>query len=132
MVEKQIRGRMYMHTYIWVVKQAVFFFPLIAFLITIPYRLHNYHKYGSVILAKTVIVYSFILYLLCAYFLVILPLPSRESVLRMTSPRMQLIPLHFIQDVLSEAHKLSGYARFLRNPAVFQFLFFSLHGRFPL
>ena len=43
---------------------------------------------------RILIVYSFILYLICVYFLVILPLPSREAVAKMTGPGMQLIPFN--------------------------------------
>ncbi|NVF17631.1 VanZ family protein [Enterococcus faecium] len=34
--------------------------------------------------------YSFVFYLLCAYFLVILPLPAKETVAQMTGPKMEL------------------------------------------
>lgn len=40
-----------------------------AFVFTIPYILVNYHKYGSLLSIRILIVYSFILYLICVYFL---------------------------------------------------------------
>ena len=54
-------------------------FPLIAAAFTLPYALYQYHKYGSVSKLRTLIIYSFILYMLIAFFMVCLPLPSRES-----------------------------------------------------
>ena len=54
-------------------------FPLIAAAITLPYALHQYHKYGSVSKYRTIIIYSFILYMLIALFMVVLPLPEWES-----------------------------------------------------
>ena len=67
-----------MEVYLESIKTAFLIFPFLAFLITLPYLLLQYHKYGSVPLIRISIVYTFILYLLTAYFLVILPLPSNE------------------------------------------------------
>ncbi len=78
---------------------AVVIFPIVAFLITIPYILWHYYKYGSVLLLRAMILYSFILYLLCAYFLVILPLPPIEEVAVLTTQRVQLIPFQFVNDL---------------------------------
>ena len=65
--------------YIEALKQAAVLFPILAVLFTIPYVAYNYHKYGSVLSLRILIVYSFILYLLCAYCLVILPMPTGEA-----------------------------------------------------
>lgn len=112
-----------MSTYLWVIQQAVFFFPVIAFVMTIPYMLYNYHKYGSVIASKTFMVYSFVLYMLCAYFLVIMPLPDKSKVALMTGPRAQLVPGMWIQDILKEGTRLHGVYKIIKNRAVFQFGF---------
>ncbi len=50
----------------------------------------QYRKYGRFILSRALVLYSFVFYLLCAYFLVILPLPSIEEVAQMTGPKMEL------------------------------------------
>ena len=89
--------------YLNIIKIALITFPFIAFLITLPYILKEYHKYGSVYWYRALIVYSFILYLLTAYFLVILPLPSREEVLSLTTPTTQLIPFIFITDFINNS-----------------------------
>ena len=71
---------------------AFIFFPLIAFVFTLPFLIYQYRTYGSIPFLRSTIFYSFILYLLCTYFLVILPLPSIEEVKMLTTPTTQLIP----------------------------------------
>lgn len=80
------------------INAAVLIFPFIALLITMPFILSQYHKYGSISFFKSVIIYLFVFYLLCTYFLVILPLPKISEVAMMTSPRTQLIPFDFVID----------------------------------
>lgn len=89
--------------YLSIIKIALIVFPFIAFLVTLPYILKEYHKYGSVYWYRALIIYSFILYLLAAYFLVILPLPSRSEVMAMTSPTTQLIPFNFVTDFIKNS-----------------------------
>ena len=90
-----------MSAYIEPIKTAVAFFPFVALLLTAPYMLAQYRRYGAVLLLRSAIVYSFVLYLMCAYFLVILPLPSRESVARLTSGTIQLVPFREVADLFS-------------------------------
>ena len=71
-------------SYISTIKIALILFPILAFVITIPYMIANYRKYGSVNKLRTVIFYSFILYLLAAYSLVNLPLPDHRPFIRRT------------------------------------------------
>ena len=66
-------------TYIDTILTGFLVFPLVAVVITFPYALYQYYQYGSVSKYRTLIVYSFVLYMLVAFFLVALPLPSRES-----------------------------------------------------
>lgn len=78
--------------YIEPLETAVLFFPFVAFLFALPFMLYQYHKYGSILVLRIVMTYSFILYLMCAYFLTILPLPSVERVAGLTSPYCQPVP----------------------------------------
>ena len=55
-------------------------FPIIALLATVPFMIGQYQKYGSVSSYRYVVVFSFLLYLMMCYFLVILPLPDRGTV----------------------------------------------------
>lgn len=78
---------------------AFLIFPFLAAIITIPFLILQYHRYGSVLIFRSVIVYSLILYLVCMYFLVILPLPSFADAAANTAPYLQLHPLHFLSDL---------------------------------
>ncbi len=88
--------------YIEAIKTAILIFPLIAFLFTLPFILHQYHKYGSIHKFRTLIIYSFILYMITIYFLVILPLPNINEV---TKPDkiINLIPFSFVDDFLNKS-----------------------------
>lgn len=81
-----------MSQYIEPIRTALVFFPFVAMLFTLPYMFVQYHKYGAILLLRTAIIYSFVLYLMCTYFLIILPLPEVESVRKLTSRTIQLIP----------------------------------------
>ena len=112
-----------MEVYLESIKTAFLIFPFLAFLITLPYLLVQYHKYGSVPLIRSSIVYTFILYLLTAYFLVILPLPSKEEVLTMPTKVPQLIPLAFLGDFVTSFKETSSVVNFLKSPIVYTTLF---------
>ncbi|MCO8193069.1 VanZ family protein [Anaerofustis sp. NSJ-163] len=93
--------------YLDIIKESIFAFPLIALLFTLPYIIYNYNKYGSLWSVRIVIIYSFILYLMTAYFLVILPLPSFSEVASLTTRSAQLVPFNFIKDIISQYHNMS-------------------------
>lgn len=88
--------------YVDTIKIAILVFPLVAFMISAPFILIQYHKYGSLSFLRALIIYSLVLYLICAYFLVILPLPKISEVALMTSRRVQLIPFSFVGDFIRE------------------------------
>lgn len=79
-----------MNSYIFPIKAAVITFPFLAMVITAPFLIYYYRKYGQLGKLRSVILYSFVFYLLCAYYLVILPLPSISTVTQMTGPRYEL------------------------------------------
>lgn len=116
-----------MSGYMNAIKVAVLTFPFLAFLITIPYMISQYRKYGSIHSLRTLIIYSFVLYLLAAYFLVILPLPSMEVVESLTTPRTQLVPFAFIGDMVRDSHFVwsdpSTYLGAILNPSVYVVLY---------
>ena len=111
-----------MEIYLESIKTAILLFPFLAFLITIPYLIFQYRKYGSVPLIRSVIIYTFILYLLAAYFLVILPLPTREAVAIMAPKTPQLIPFSFLADFI-DVIKTSNNLSFFTAPIVYTILF---------
>lgn len=106
------------------IKTALILFPLIAALFTLPYIIVQYRRYGALLGFRIFVVYSFILYLMCALFLAVLPLPDPEKVRSMTGPVAQLVPFQAIRDIgRTKGFDLSApgtYALLLRSPALFQ------------
>ncbi len=90
-------------SYLISIKTAFLIFPLIALLFTIPFILHQYHKYGSINKLRCLIIYSFILYMITIYFLVILPLPHIADV-TYKSGMIRLLPFSFIFDIIKESN----------------------------
>ena len=84
-------------------KQAAVLYPLVAILFTLPYVAFNYRKYGSVFSLRILIVYSFALYMLCVYCLVILPLPTREAAAALSGHKAQLTPFNFVADIIKHS-----------------------------
>lgn len=84
------------------IRMAVLTFPLVALLITFPVLLWHYHRFGAISRWSILMLYSFVFYLLCAYFLIILPLPSIASVAKLTTPRYNLQPLLFVREFLDQ------------------------------
>ena len=116
-----------MTTYLNSIYSAFFLFPFIALLITFPFMIINYNKYGSISKLRTFIIYTFILYLMCAYFLVILPLPTRKYVSKLTIPHYQLRPFNFVFDFIKDNkysfNSLSSFINMLKQSSIYQPLF---------
>ena len=85
--------------YIRVIKYAVFFFPILCILLSLPFLIHHYRKYGSITFSRFLLVFSFFFYLLCVYFLVVMPLPTRSEVLNYNGPRYNLKPFFVVQEM---------------------------------
>lgn len=109
------------------IEYAFVVFPFIAFVLTIPFLIHQYRKFGSIPILKSFCFYSMILYTICAYFLVMLPLPSIEKVAQMTGPTTQLVPFQFIKDIIATtSFDISNFQDILnifRNSTVYTVLF---------
>ncbi len=116
-----------MQAFSYSIQMAFILFPILAFLFTLPYILFIYHKYGSVSFYRSVIVYAFLLYFISAYFLIILPLPSKEFVSSLTRPSYNLIPFQFIHDIFYKTNlELSDCATYfpaLKAPVVYEAIF---------
>lgn len=115
-----------METYKISIEVALLVFPFVAFLLTIPFLIHEYQKYGAIPLFKSIIFYSLILYLIAAYFMVILPLPSKAFVSKLPSIPLQFHPFNFINDIRLTSFKiktLKDLLNFLNKPTVYTILF---------
>ncbi|GHP13887.1 glycopeptide antibiotics resistance protein [Lentilactobacillus fungorum] len=85
-----------MSQYIHVIYTAAIFFPIIALIITLPILIVNYHRYGALPKWNIFMLYTFVFYMICAYFLTILPLPSRSFVAHLTTPTHNFVPFTFV------------------------------------
>jgi glycopeptide antibiotics resistance protein len=90
-------------TYFFSIWTAFLFFPVIAAVLTLPYLIYCYRKYGSISVLRTLILFSMLFCLQCAYFLVVLPLPDPATVVDKTGPFTQLIPFSFVRDFIVES-----------------------------
>ena len=82
----------YLSSYIQPIMWACMLFPFIAGIFTIPFVVRQYRKYGGIAFMRVIVVYSFILYLMCAFLLTVLPLPTIEQVLAMPDHPIGWIP----------------------------------------
>ena len=119
-----------MNSYVVPILYGIIFFPIVALFFTFPYMIYQYRKYGSIPPVRVLIVYSFILYLICAYFLVILPLPSIEYVASLKTPTYQLMPFNFINDFIKNtSFNISDaytYLLILKEPIFYQAIYNTL------
>ena len=113
-------------SYISIIYTACLVFPILAFLITLPYTIYNYNKYGSVLFIRTLLIYLFVLYLLSAYFLIIMPLPKIEYVKKLTT-EVQLVPFYIIKNMIRSVNfdisNIHTYINVLKNPFVYQSIY---------
>lgn len=109
-------------SYLEAIKIALFTFPFLAFLFTSPFILWQYHKYGSVNKLRVLIIYSFILYMICVYFLAIFPLPSIDEI-DMSGPICQLIPFGFVLGIVKEIPNMKDIFDVFLNSSVYTVLF---------
>jgi len=85
---------------------ALFVFPLVALLIFVPICVAHYRRFGQLHPLRAAVFYSFVFYLICAFFLTLLPLPEItddfcERHAATTEP--QLVPLASVALIFSVA-----------------------------
>ncbi|QXE18587.1 VanZ family protein [Clostridium sp. 001] len=119
-----------MSEYIIPIKIAVITFPIFAALFTLPFLIYQYRKHGYINYYRAFLLYLFLLYLITAYYLIILPLPKTRDVLSLQKPgtkHIQLVPLKFVVDILSETKvqliKPSTYFHLFKERAFLQAVF---------
>ncbi|GAA3403537.1 VanZ family protein [Paenibacillus hodogayensis] len=107
---------------------ALLTFPMLAFLFTLPFLVIQYRKYGYLNKIRVLVIYSLLLYLLTALYLVILPLPAtRNTCSGLRESYMSWIPFQFVNDFLRETGvrfaEPSTYLRLFRERAFLQAAF---------
>ena len=100
-------------------------FPLIAAVFTLPYAVFQYHRHGAVSKLRTLIIYSYILYMLIAFFMVCLPLPDRASTIGNTwRGHLNLIPGKQIWLYWhGRAFGIAAFQEYLLSSSLWQLLF---------
>lgn len=113
-------------SYLYPVTFAFGVFPIAALLFTLPFLVVQYRRHGYVNKVRALVLYLFLLYLMNAIFLVMLSLPTSRHNLPLSGGALQLIPFHFIHDIMKETSIVPGepstYWRLLQERAVWQVL----------
>lgn len=102
-----------MNSYMISIVSACIIFPLVAAVFTLPFVVVQYRKYGGIPIIRVLIVYSFILYSMCAFFLTVLPLPTISAVEAMPPKPVGTVPFNDLAVALRNA----GFV--LHDPSTF-------------
>ncbi len=100
-----------METYLLSIKTAFTIFLIVVTIVSIPFLLWQYKKYGYIHYFHTFVVYSLLLYGISAYCLVIFPLPATFNTCSIQKLGMQhysLVPFTFVADFLRETNVVWG------------------------
>ena len=92
-----------MNSYMTSILTACVIFPLVAAVFTLPFVIIHYRRYGGIPVIRVMIVYSFILYSMCALFLTVLPLPKISAVEAMKPKPVGLVPFQDLTEALEKA-----------------------------
>ncbi len=88
-----------MSNFIYDIQLGFLAFPLVALLLAVPYALYQYRRFGAISIWKTFVVFTFILYCLCAVSLIVFPLPADHSAVVESARTPQLHPFHVIEQI---------------------------------
>ena len=92
-----------MNPYYFSFSAAALTFPVIAFFSALPYAVYSYRKYGAISIWRTLVLASFVLYLECAYFVTVLPLPDPAVVTNSPGAGYNLVPFYFVYEFLTQS-----------------------------
>lgn len=101
--------------------------PFFALLLTVPYLVYQYARFGAISARKTFMVLVFLFYLICMFYQVILPLPADRSAVVPYAQHPQLDPYGVWRDLKAAAVSTGlsaggsrAWVAFLRQPEVYQ------------
>lgn len=124
-----------MSNFAYAIRFGIAAFPLAAVLAALPYFAREYRRLGAVSLWKTLVFFSFVLYISVCYYLVVLPLPETRDAVVASAAEPQLVPLTQLRSMLAVWRRSGAsldeplsWMAVLRSPAVymvvFNFIFF--------
>ena len=120
-------------TYTIPIVDAVILFPILGALIFVPLCVVHYRRFGQVRPWRALVFYAFAFYLLCAFFLTLLPLPEITPGFcdgREAARKGQLVPFRSVTPIFATGHSWTP-AGMLGNGALLQ-VFFNFLLLFPL
>jgi len=100
-----------MQVYLNNIAYGLMAFPFLALIVTIPYMVFQYRKFGSIPVWRSFLVYLFSFYLLCVFLFVILPLPESRTTFVEYAQTPQLEPFYFLKAMFG------WYGFALENPS---------------
>lgn len=113
-----------MSNFIYDIQLGFLAFPLVALLLAVPYALYQYRRFGAISIWKTFVVFTFILYCLCAVSLIVFPLPADHSAVVESARTPQLHPFHVIEQIRETTdfslNDRSTWGPALRSPVVYE------------
>ncbi len=116
-----------MNNFIYDIQLGFLAFPLVALLLAVPYALYQYRRFGAISIWKTFVVFTFILYCLCAVSLIVFPLPADHSAVVESARTPQLHPFHVIEQIRETTDfslsDRSTWGPALRSPVVYEAIF---------
>lgn len=116
-----------MSNFIYDIQLGFLAFPLVALLLAVPYALYQYRRFGAISIWKTFVVFTFILYCLCAVSLIVFPLPADHSAVVESARTPQLHPSHVIDQIRETTDFSLGdrstWGPALRSPVVYEAIF---------
>lgn len=92
-----------MSVYLNPIANGILASALTIYLAFIPIMIHQYRKYGTLRMRGNLVIASFILYMITAWFMTILPLPSFEAVYSLEPIRPNFRPFLFIDTFLKDS-----------------------------
>ncbi|MBW4080908.1 VanZ family protein [Paenibacillus sp. S150] len=114
-------------SYLFPISYAFMSFPVAALLFTLPFMVVQYRRHGYINKVRALVLYLLLLYLLNAFYLVMLPMPASRHNLPPSGSMIQHIPLQFIQDIRRSsafnAEDPASYLLLLQLPEFLQALF---------
>lgn len=115
------------NNYIIPIKTAFSIAPIIILLLMGPFSVYQYKKYGYINRLKTIVLISFVFYIVSAFCLVILPLPSYNYIPK-EAIKPQLVPFTALMDIGKEFNimidkNFSIVQAIFKNKAILQIIF---------
>jgi glycopeptide antibiotics resistance protein len=92
-----------MGVYISPIAMGILVSLIIIYLSFIPIMVHQYRKYGTLKVRGNIVIASFIVYMITAWFMTVLPLPSIEEVRSMKPILPNLRPFLFVKTFLNSS-----------------------------